>query len=182
MWRSLLLILLLPVLAGPGLADETRARKLDRLFASLAAADRASAPAIAEDIWAAWLESGSPTVDLLMRRGLLAQERGELSAARDFYTAAIRLDPGYAEAWHRRASVYMQDNDPRAALADLGEALTREPRHFGALAGLGEIMEQLEKKAAALEAYRSALKIYPLMEEARAGAARLEPALDGRPL
>ncbi len=181
MWRGLFLVLVL-ALGGPVRADETRGQRLDRLFAALQTADRATAAELEGDIWTAWLDSGSPTVDLLMRRGLLAQERGALSEARDFFSAAIRLEPAYAEAWNRRAGVYLQENNTSGALADIGETLRLEPRHFGALVGLGLVLEELDKKRAALEAYRSALKLYPQLEDARAGAARLEPALDGRPL
>lgn len=185
MLRAFLFVVALAVAALTGSIDaraETRAERLDRLFAALQAADPFNAGTVENDIWTAWLESGSATVDLLMRRGMLAQERGELSAARDFYSAAIRLDPAYAEAWHRRASVFLQEDNVGGALSDIGETLKREPRHFAALVGLGLVLEQLDKKKEALEAYRSALKLYPWMEEARAGAARLEPMIDGRRL
>jgi tetratricopeptide (TPR) repeat protein len=181
MWRGLVLVILF-ALSGAVRAEETRGEKLDRLFAALHTADRAEAAELEDDIWTAWLESGSPTVDLLMRRGLLAQERGALSEARDLFSAALRLEPAYAEAWNRRASVYLQEENTPSALADIGETLKLEPRHFGALVALGVILEKLDKKKAALEAYRSALKLYPQLEDARAGVARLEPMLDGRPL
>ncbi len=140
------------------------------------------AESTALDIWAAWLESGSPTVDILMERALAAQAQGDLGTARALYDRAILITPDYAEAWHRRASVFLAQDRVDEALRDLNEALTHEPRHFGAWAGLGSILERLGAKEEALEAYREALAIHPFMEPARRGASRLAEATDGTAL
>ena len=66
------------------------------------------------------------------------------------------------------------------ALLDIREVLRREPRHFGALAGLGLIREELGQHRAALEAFRAALAIHPHYEVALQGVRRLEPRVDGR--
>ncbi|NBC21448.1 MAG: tetratricopeptide repeat protein [Alphaproteobacteria bacterium] len=140
------------------------------------------AKSTALDIWAAWLESGSPTVDILMERALAAQSSGDLDKARALYDRAILIEPDYAEAWHRRATVFLAQERVDEALRDLNEALTHEPRHFGAWAGLGSILERFGAKQEALEAYRQALKIHPYMEPARRAEARLSKALDGTAL
>lgn len=140
------------------------------------------AESTALDIWAAWLESGSPTVDILMERALTAQAQGDIETARAFYDRAILIKPDYAEAWHRRATVFLEQERIDEAIRDLNEALTHEPRHFGAWAGLGSILERLGAEEEALEAYREALAIHPYMEPARRGVARLSKVTDGTAL
>ncbi|HTH34214.1 MAG TPA: tetratricopeptide repeat protein, partial [Xanthobacteraceae bacterium] len=78
--------------------------------------------------------------------------------------AIVAINPGYVEAWNERATIYYQKEDIAHALADLRQVLTREPRHFGALAGLGLILQELGDDKHALEAYRRALAIDPHLE------------------
>lgn len=140
------------------------------------------AESIALDIWAAWLESGSPTVDILMERAVTAQAMGDTDHARALYDRAIRIQPDYAEAWHRRATLFLQDERYDEALRDLNETLKHEPRHFGAWLGLGMILERLGSTEEALEAYREALAIHPRLDRARSAVARLSAATDGTAL
>lgn len=155
--------------------------KLDALFAQLQAAPDAPTAKIVEDrIWAAWAESGSPTIDILMERAQIATAAGDTKLARTFLDQATRLRPDYAEAWNRRAILSFDQQDYPSAIRDIQEALKREPRHFGALAGLGMIYEALGQERAALAAYRDALALNPHLEQAKQGAARLSPKLDGR--
>ncbi|MEL6568961.1 MAG: tetratricopeptide repeat protein [Pseudomonadota bacterium] len=140
------------------------------------------AEGIALDIWNAWLESGSPTVDILMERAVDAQARGDAKHARALYDRIIRVRPEYAEAWHRRATLFLENEQYDEALRDLNEALRHEPRHFGAWLGLGVMLERLGSTSEALEAYREALDIYPRLEAARRGEARLKEVSDGTAL
>ena len=78
--------------------------------------------------------------------------------------AIIELKPNYVEAWNRRATVFFLKKDYANALADLAKVLTLEPRHFGALTGLGAIMQDLGDEKAALIAFRQALAIDPHLE------------------
>ncbi|MDX2275297.1 MAG: tetratricopeptide repeat protein [Hyphomonadaceae bacterium] len=154
---------------------------LDALFVELAAApDDASAQALETQIWARWADSGSPTVNVLLERASAAEEAGESELALRFLDQASDLAPNYAEPWNRRASLAYKAEDYSGAINAIQETLKREPRHFGALAGLGLIYEELGQERSALEAFRAALAINPHYESARRGVARLEPRVDGR--
>jgi tetratricopeptide (TPR) repeat protein len=146
------------------------------------AANEAEAANIEHDIWDAWLVSGSATVDLMMSRGMEALEAQDLELARDMFDRAIQIKPDYPEAWNRRAALFFNDGKYDEAIADLEQALTAEPRHFGAWIGLGMIFESSEEPAAALLAYRKALEVHPFAVAAKQGEARLIPMVEGRAL
>ncbi|MEO0982724.1 MAG: tetratricopeptide repeat protein [Pseudomonadota bacterium] len=137
---------------------------------------------IEADIWASWMESGSATVDLLMQRASEAEEFGDVDLARSLYDRAVQIKPDYAEAWHRRAILFMIDDNVSEALHDFNETLTHEPRHFGAWVGLGTVFEQIGAHDEALEAYREALALHPNLAPAKQAERRLAPAEDGRSL
>jgi tetratricopeptide (TPR) repeat protein len=160
----------------------TRANpELDELFAQLEAApDAAVAAPIEQAIWVEWSDSGSPTVNVLLERATAAETAGDAELAGRFLDQASDLAPEYAEPWNRRANLAYRAEDYRGAIAAIQETLKREPRHFGALAGLGLIYEELGQQRAALEAFRAALAIHPHYETARQGVRRLEPRVDGR--
>lgn len=140
------------------------------------------AAALEEEVWDAWLVSGSPTVDVLMQRGLEYQQTDNLEAARDAFDRAIAILPEYAEAWNRRAVLFFNDGKYDEAIADLETALIREPRHFGAWIGLAMIFESIERPEAALLAYDKALAIHPHAQAAVQGKKRLDRIVNGRPL
>ena len=142
----------------------------------------AEAAALEEEVWDAWLVSGSPTVDVLMQRGLEYQEAENLEAARDAFDRAITLKPDYAEAWNRRAVLFFNEGKYDEAIADLESTLTHEKRHFGAWIGLAMIFESLERPEAALKAYDKALEIHPHAVAAVEGKKRLDRVVNGRPL
>ena len=140
------------------------------------------AASIEEEVWDAWLVSGSPTVDVLMKRGLEFQEKNDLEGARDAFDRAIALRPEYAEAWNRRAVLFFNDGKYDEAIADLESALTREPRHFGAWIGLAMIFESIDRPDAALRAYEKALAIHPRAQAAVQGKKRLDRVVNGSAL
>jgi tetratricopeptide (TPR) repeat protein len=155
--------------------------ELDELFAQLEAApDAAVAAPIEQAIWVEWSDSGSPTVNVLLERATAAETAGDAELAGRFLDQASDLAPEYAEPWNRRANLAYRAEDYRGAIAAIQETLKREPRHFGALAGLGLIYEELGQQRAALEAFRAALAIHPHYETALQGVRRLEPRVDGR--
>jgi tetratricopeptide (TPR) repeat protein len=155
--------------------------ELDNLFAQLEAApDATTAATIEQAIWARWADSGSPTVNILLERAAAAETAGDAELAGRFLDQASDLAPDYAETWNRRANLAYRADDYRGAIAAIQETLKREPRHFGALAGLGLIYEELGQPRAALEAFRAALAIHPYYETALQGVRRLEPRVDGR--
>ena len=171
------------ILAALLLAGQASAAPSDEMFQKLHdAPSESEANDAAQDIWAAWMESGSPTVDMIMERAVDAQTVGEYDTARALYDRAIMIEPDYAEAWSRRASLFLNDENFPEALRDLNEALRLEPRHFGAWAGLGIMMETMGAEKEALDAYRQALEIYPLMTQALQAEKRLAKQAEGQGL
>ena len=137
---------------------------------------------IALDIWASWMESGSDAADLVMERAVQAQAFGDLDHARALYDRVIAIQPDYAEAWNRRATVFLAQENYSEALRDVNEALRLEPRHFGAWGGLGAVLERLGSEDEAVSAYEKALEIYPLFPSAKRGISRIRRGQEGRPV
>ncbi|KCZ91678.1 tetratricopeptide repeat protein [Hyphomonas johnsonii] len=165
------------------LAGQAIAAPSDEMFEKLQnAPSESEANDIAQDIWASWMESGSATIDMIMERAVDAQTVGDYETARAFYDRVIMIDPEYAEAWNRRAGLFLIDENFPEALRDINEALRIEPRHFGAWAGLGIMLETMGAEDEALDAYREALKIYPLMTQAMQAEKRLSKAAEGQGL
>jgi len=160
-----------------------RTYNLDTLFEGLKIApDADSAKAIEEHIWALWMVSGSDTCNLLMGRAKAAADGKDYDLAIKLLDAVIELKPGYTEARNRRATLYFLQKDYGHALADLREVLFREPRHFGALSGVGLILQEIGDDKHALEAYRRALAINPHLENIDDVVKTLREKVEGRDL
>jgi tetratricopeptide (TPR) repeat protein len=156
---------------------------LDELFKELLTAPTAAeASVLEEQIWKIWGQSGSATVDVLIERADAAEAAGDKPLALSFVDQATALTPSYAGGWYRRSILRYDADDRAGAIGDIQETLKREPRHFGALTGLGLIYEDMGQEKAALQAYRRALEIHPFLDEARQGVARLEPKVEGQDL
>jgi len=158
-----------------------RARNIDFLFDALKAAPDADiAKQVENRIWAIWLSSGSDTADLLMSRVKGAIEAKDTRLAIQLLGSIIDIRPDYIEAWNRRATLFFALKDYGRALADIQEVLNREPRHFGALAGLGMILEEVGETKQALDAYRKALAINPHMQKIPEQVKALSKKVEGR--
>ncbi len=154
---------------------------LDTLFAALKIApDESSAKAIENRIWARWLLSRSDTCNLLMSRVGAAMEAKDYDLAIKLLNAVIDINPDYVEGWNRRATLYYLKNDYAHSIADLRQVLAREPRHFGALSGLGLMLQELGDEKDALTAYRKALAINPHLEHVGEVVKTLADKVDGR--
>src|SRR3954466_5244460 len=160
-------------------ADRTRG--LDFLFGALKAApDQTSAKHVEARIWAIWLQTPSDTAALLMTRAKAAMDAKQVDVALKLLDAVIKLRPEYVEAWNRRATLYYLQNDYTRSMADIEQVLSREPRHFGALAGLGMIMQDLGDDRRALEAFRKALAVNPHLERVPELVKALTEKVEGR--
>ncbi|HEY7244171.1 MAG TPA: tetratricopeptide repeat protein [Xanthobacteraceae bacterium] len=160
-----------------------RAQNLDRLFEALKVApDEESAKYVEGRIWAIWLASPSDTANLLMSRVKIAVDAEDYDLALKLLNTIIEVKPDFVEAWNRRATVYYAKKDFGRALADIREVLAREPRHFGALAGLGIILQDIGDDKHALEAFRRALAIHPHLERVPEMVKKLSDKVDGRDL
>jgi len=157
------------------------ARGLDFLFGALKAApDEASAKHVEARIWAIWLQTPSDTAALLMMRAKAAMDAQQADVALKLLDAVIKLRPDYVEAWNRRATLYYLQNDYARSLADIEQVLVREPRHFGALAGLGMIMQDIGDEKRALDAFRKALAVNPYLEKVPDLVKSLTEKVEGR--
>lgn len=160
-------------------ADRTRG--LDFLFGALKAApDEASAKHVEARIWALWLQTPSDTAALLMTRAKAAMDAQQTDVALKLLDAVVKLRPDYIEAWNRRATLYYLKNDYTHSLEDIEQVLAREPRHFGALAGLGMIMQEIGDEKRALDAFRKALAINPHLEKVPEMVRLLTEKVEGR--
>jgi tetratricopeptide (TPR) repeat protein len=161
--------------------DNHRTHGLDFLFGALKVApDTESAKAVEARIWAIWSQTPSDTASLLMTRVKTAIDHKEPDVAIKLLDAVIKLRPDYIEAWNRRATLYYLQNNYGKSLSDIREVLTREPRHFGALAGLGMIMQELGDDKRALDAFRKALAINPHLERIPDLVKSLSEKVEGR--
>ena len=158
-----------------------RSKGLDFLFGALKAApDDASARHVEARIWAIWLQTPSDTVALLMGRAKAAMDAQQTDVALKLLDSIIKLRPDYTEAWNRRATLYYLKNDYTRSLADIQQVLVREPRHFGALAGLGMIMQDLGDDKQALAVYRRAVEVYPRLKGMDEKIKSLTEKVEGR--
>lgn len=156
--------------------------KLDDLFTRLKTADAEASMRIEQEIWIEWSKSGSPAMDLLLERGRQAMNDGATDLAIEHFTALIDHAPDFAEGWNARATAYWAAGDLGPAIADLGHALELNPRHFGALSGLGMIFEEVKRPQKALEVYRMVLTLNPHAEGVPEAVERLEAELLGQEL
>lgn len=166
-------------LPKPAKGDKTK--NLDFLFEALKVApDAESAKMIEDRIWALWFVSGSDTADLLMSRVKTAVDGNDSDLALKLLDSIVEIRPEYVEAWNRRATVHFMKKDYTAALNDLRQVLAREPRHFGALMGLGMILQEFGNEKKALEIYRRILSLHPRMQRVIDLAKNLTEKVDGR--
>ncbi|MBB4041065.1 tetratricopeptide (TPR) repeat protein [Microvirga flocculans] len=170
---------------GRGQAPQERSRAitLDDLFDRLGKAQsEREAEGIASLIERRFSRSGSDTADLLLSRAGEAYGKKDFPLAVELIDRVLALQPNWAEAWYKRATVFYQLDDPVSAMADLQRALKIEPRHFNAWTGLGHILMASDDKARALEAYRRVLQINPQMSDVKTIVTRLAPEVDGQEL
>ena len=145
----------------PAAADQKDPR-LALLFEKLGGSDTVVEAQMLElQIWQIWTEAKDGPTDTLMQLGLGAMQAGNLAGALELFDAVTLGKPDFAEGWNKRATVlYMLGAHERSA-EDVAKVLALEPRHFGALSGLGLINMELDRTDAALEAFERALKVHP---------------------
>jgi tetratricopeptide (TPR) repeat protein len=177
--------------AAPALSQETAPAEtvapqpigelsLDALFAELPkAAGLPRGKLVEAEILKRFHESGSDTADLLLSWAVEATEEKDYPLALDLLDQVIMLEPGFAEGWNKRATVHFMADDYGNSLADIRQTLAIEPRHFGALSGLGMIYSAMERKEDAIRAFRKALEINPQMEKVKESLERLEKEVAG---
>ena len=137
----------------------------DQLLARLAKApDRRAARAIERELRARWSHSESPSADLLLKRVDQAIEAHDNETARQIVEKLTQIAPDFAEGWHRRATLAAEKDDFPDAIDALRRVLALQPKHFIAMAELGQILEEFDDKNRALEAYRKAKELDPFID------------------
>lgn len=166
---AMLLAIILPaiiVLHAPSLlADQTDVR-LPALFTELRTTSEAEkAKIVAAEIWQIWSEhSDNDRLSERLKIGIAQMESGRLRQAEKIFTTIIDKDPAFAEAWNKRATVYFLMGAYTQSKRDIAQTILREPRHFGALSGLGLVETHLGNYEAALNAYEQAIALHPYLE------------------
>lgn len=159
---------------------ERAAKKLEELFAKLKRErSEGEAERISRQIWDQWNVSGSASIDLMMGWARDAMDAKKFDIALDFLDQVTIMAPDFAEGWNRRATLHFMREDYAKSMADIERTLQLEPRHFGALSGMGMIFKLLENKKMALKAYEDVLDVYPMNRSAQSEVATLTDELEG---
>ncbi len=170
-----------PAAAAP--SESAKASELDSLFAALkSVSDESDARIVEARIQELWLDSGDVEVNRLMGYAIAAVDAGAFHLAVNYLNSIVLRKPDYAEGWNKRATVYwLMGADDRSyytkSLADIDRTLALEPRHWGALAGRGMIMQDLGEDKKAVEAFRQSLAIDPWREDVLVSLRLLEDKL-----
>lgn len=156
--------------------------ELDALFSELGDPSSTNWEDVEKQIWAIWSKSGSKPMDLLLARGREAMNKGDLKEAIQHLTALVDHAPEFAEGWNARATAFFLSNQYGLSVADIETTLSLNPRHFGALTGLGMILEQTGDSEAALRVFRQAETVHPKRPSIKTAIERLEEKAGGKSL
>jgi len=178
--KKILVILSLSLFFFSNINAEERNNKLDKLFTQLKnTKELSSAQVIEKEIWEIW--SIHPSDDRrgfrlteLLTQGTRLMNMGELNKAYKIFTQIIAVEPDWAEAWNKRATVLYLMDRYQSSLDDIKITLALEPRHFGALSGQALNYIELNEYEKAIESYKAVQKIYPIMD----GAKKMIPELE----
>jgi len=171
---SLALASLMVILASTSLEADQNDENLPSLFADLKAATSASdAQRLESSIWLSWLATDDEKSAQLLQRIVTAMESRDMDEALQACDELVEHDPDFAEGWNKRATVYYLMGDFNSSVKDIQRTLQLEPRHFGAISGLGLIFLQKGDFKAALESFESVLEISPQSLNAQRSAARV---------
>lgn len=156
--------------------------QLDTLFEELQDPENSNWERTEEAIWKEWSRSGSDAMDYLLERGRAQMVEGNIPRAIEHFSSLIDHAPEFAEGWNARATAFFMIEEYGLSMADIRETLLRNPRHFGALAGMAQILEQTNQPERALEVAKRALALHPHSETIKANVARLEKQVGGTAL
>jgi tetratricopeptide (TPR) repeat protein len=174
-FASLIAMAMVCVLLIPPAAGDQSHPRLDALFPELKTApDQEAADAIAAEIWRLWRDIDDPVAAQALASGSQAMGAGQYRNAYQYFSEVIQEVPAFAEGWNKRATVLYLIGAYQESIEDIRETLQREPRHFGALSGLGLIFLRQRQFGPAAAAFRNALAINPHLPRIRAALEQLE--------
>ena len=177
-----IIILVITLTPDPALADQTNPA-LNDLFRALQVTTSAKAKDIESKIWSLWVvHDSNPDATGMMRLGMQMMQANQLTEAGRVFSRLIDIEPDFAEAWNKRATIRYMLGNHDGSKADIVEVLEREPRHFGALSGLAMIHMQNGNLKGALNAYEAALQVNPFMINVQQMIDALKLKLQGQAL
>ena len=178
-WCALSMFLLCFLWSALSIARQDDER-LPGLFENLLAASSSEeASALETNIWGIWTESGREDINRLMTLGIQAMSYQLYDVALESFDEVVSLDPNFAEGWNKRATVYWLKNDLSASMEDIQRTLALEPRHFGAISGMGLIFLDRGDPTGAMRAFEEVLKINPRSRSAKQRVDSLRTVLEG---
>ena len=142
--------------------------------------DQYEARSIESTIWKIWIENKNDKVNQAMLIGISLMNDGQLESALKNFSEVIRLAPDFSEGWNKRATVYYLMKKFDQSVKDIVQTLRLEPRHFGALSGLGLINQAIGQTGAAIKAYEQALGLNPHLFGLKEKIERMKKLLYGR--
>jgi len=159
-----IIILLYFLLCSTNVVANETGKKLNKLFNDLLISNNKTSSEIEQKIWKLWSTHPKDNeLTLLLAKGSDAVNNNQFIKAIDIFTNVINLDPNWAEAWNKRATVLYMIGEYEKSQNDINKVLELENRHFGALAGQGLVNIKLKNYEKAIKSYEKALKIYPSM-------------------
>ena len=180
--RTIVAALVLSIGASPHVKAEGADPEVSKLLGQLESADRVEALKLEREIQLKWSQSGSAAMNLLLKRGKDALERGETNLAIEHFSALIDHAPEFSEGWYQRAQAWHQLDKLGLSLSDIETTLRLNPNHFEAIFGFGVVLEQLGHLDLAYRAYGLVQDIHPHYDEAADAIQRLGPRVQGREL
>jgi len=163
MKRIIILLYIFVLYSINVVANETE-KKLNKLFNDLLISNNKTSSEIEQKIWKIWSTHPKDNeLTLMLARGSDAVNDSQFNEAIDIFTNVINLDPNWAEAWNKRATVFYMIGEYQKSQNDINKVLELENRHFGALAGQGLVNIKLKNYEKAIKSYEKAMKIYPSM-------------------
>ncbi len=151
-------------LATAWMGDLATPADLPALFQQLRDPDDLVRSLTENSIWQAWSRSGDAKVDALFKVGVAQMNQGQAESALDTFTEIIKRKPEFAEGWNKRATIYFLIGEYDKSLADCDEVIRRNPQHWGALSGYGQIYMQLDRPEQALVYFQRALAVNPNLQ------------------
>jgi tetratricopeptide (TPR) repeat protein len=168
-FRFILQLVLGMALMVPALSHSDQSdSRLDDLFATLKnSANSVELQSAEVNIWAIWFESGNEEIDSLMEEAGTAVQSSQLAQAEHIYSKVIKMAPEFSEGWNRRATIRYYRSDYSGSIEDIRQTLALEPRHFGAIWGLGMILGWERDFSGAITAFERLLEIKPHARDAQ---------------
>ena len=182
--RFLAILAALPfLLAGlPTAADQRDPRLADLMAGLTATSDPAEAGRLDREIWSIWMVSGDPETDRMLEQGTMALSQQAWPVALSAFNLVIERRPDFAEGWNKRATLYYLMDRYDESARDVERTLALEPRHYGALSGMGLIELQRGRLPQAMEWFGKALAVNPHLDGIRSVHEQLELQLKGKPI